>query len=72
LSQMPRSRSDPKYGDFAFHMAENWGSPGGVDTAFVLVLPDLLKLGRYERKIWSMRRRRFQELLAAKAGRANF
>ncbi len=60
------SRSDPAFGDFAFHMTEMWGSPGNVEEALVRALPDLLKLGRFEVRIWSLRRRRFREFLAAR------
>jgi hypothetical protein len=66
LSKFPASRSDPAFGDFAFHMTEMWGSPGGIELALVRALPDIEKVTRYEMKIWSLRRRRFREFLAAR------
>jgi hypothetical protein len=67
--EFPHDRSEHQYGDFAFLLTENWGSPGGVDLAIVRALPDILKISGYETKIWRMRRRRFQQFLAAKEGR---
>ena len=69
LMYFPRGRSDHPYADFALLMTENWGSPGGIGHAVIRALPDITKITKYETKIWSMRRRRFQQLLAAKAGR---
>jgi hypothetical protein len=69
LLHFPRSILDPKYVDFAFHITENWGSPGGIELAIVRALPDIVKITNYESKIWRMRRRRFQQFLAAKEGR---
>ena len=64
----PASRSDPRYGDFALLMTENWGSPGGTEFAAVRALPDIEKITKYETRIWSLRRRRFLQFLATKAG----